>query len=230
MSGFSPNAQLEVQHLAYITVGCLSVILWDTATNIRLDYLRLTATRLSIPTVSYLLVRLCTVGLFLSQSIFLTASVPNCALLARIVTHLFAIYGPSLHLLLFCRLRAVYLNKPWIVRIFFAMWLLILGLHLGLAPLLVKADHIPGTSYCYYTEVHLKYGRALLIVVTVNANAIALAVAFRLLTMFSFDNGDESDSEASMYSRFKKLTQHLTGANLPTFSKALYEDGQFHYL
>ncbi|KAJ8079330.1 hypothetical protein PM082_021832 [Marasmius tenuissimus] len=223
--------QLEAQHLVYITVGCLAVILWDTVTNLRVDYLRLSVARFSIPTISFILIRISTICLLLSETMFLTAPVSDCGFLSRFVTYTFAVYGTSLHLLLFCRLRAIYLDSPWIVRAFFVLWLSILGLHFGLAPLLVRASHIPGSPYCQYTAVHLKYGQALLIAVTFNANAISLAVSYCLLTTFSFGESmsDLEPKPESRYSRFAMIRHYLSGANLPTFSRALYEDGQFHY-
>ncbi|KAJ8079345.1 hypothetical protein PM082_021848 [Marasmius tenuissimus] len=48
--------------------------------------------------------------------------------------------------------------------------------------------------------------------------------------MFSFgETISDLPSKSSEYSRFKRIRRYLSGANLPTFSKALYEDGQFHY-
>ncbi|KAJ8079350.1 hypothetical protein PM082_021853 [Marasmius tenuissimus] len=66
------NDQLEAHHLICITVGCLAVLLWDTVTNLRVDYLRLSSARLLVPTISFLLIRISTICLVLSEVILLS--------------------------------------------------------------------------------------------------------------------------------------------------------------
>ncbi|KNZ79350.1 hypothetical protein J132_10547 [Termitomyces sp. J132] len=148
----------------------------------------------------------------LMNVIFQTAALPNCQVIGKTVRIIYHIAFSSTAFLFFLRVRAV------LVAFFAILWLGVLGGFLTVA-LVGNAVHLGPTRCCSATRLE-PYASAAPITFAVNDTSVFLAISWRLLSTEIFDRGRGNFSIKSI----------LLGKYLPTFSRALLQDGQVYYL
>ena len=125
-------------------------------------------------------------------------------------------------LLFFFRTRAIFNKNPWIIALFAALWLAVLGGCLALIvdifePTLANSASNT-TALCLDSGIN-PYAAATTIVPLINDTLVFLAISWRL-----------SRNSYEPYTLKSGIRFLIFGDYLPVFSKALLQDGQAYYL
>jgi len=201
----------------YVVVGTLGMYLWDLLTNVKGDIMLLTKYRIGFPTVAYFLARISALVYILNSAIFLTAQVGDCQKMEHAETIGFSISVSSTALLFFLRVRAIFSEYRLTSYLFVFMWAAVAGCSVTI-PLGVTAAHIGPTKFCTRTEVK-KYAAVAIVVSSIYDTLIFILISYRLLQATSF--------KTTFIGRMKSF---FTPSDLPSFSRALLQNGQQYYL
>ncbi|KDR72732.1 hypothetical protein GALMADRAFT_228998 [Galerina marginata CBS 339.88] len=217
MSFLPPDLAFQVTISIYIFVGALAVMVWDILNNLKSDYLLLTKYRISWPTIAYFISRLASFGFILTGTLFETAPIGNCAVIEKATDWLFTIAVAGTSLLFFFRLRAIFDRNKYVVGFFGFMWLAVVAGCLT-STSGITAAYIGPTQYCVNVSV-ADYVKAAAIIPLVNDTLVFFAITWRLR------RNSYADCDPNL--GIKAL---LFGDYLPSFTRALLQDGQVYYL
>ncbi|KAF8810307.1 hypothetical protein BYT27DRAFT_7092581 [Phlegmacium glaucopus] len=221
-----PESALQILAARYITIGTLSVFVWETLNNMRSDYKLLFERRIRFPTVMYFISRLLCLGLTISATIFQTTPLPGCNVLAKTLNILYALTIISSSLLFFLRTRAIFDKNTWVIAFFLGSWLVVVAACMAYAVRLDETKIRPDPGFCEVLGVVKPFERLVkpfsavaTIVPLINDTLVFLAIAWRLFC----------NSYAPCTLR-NGVRIFIFGDYLPAFSKALLQDGQAYYL
>ncbi|KAF9460054.1 hypothetical protein BDZ94DRAFT_1140457, partial [Collybia nuda] len=203
----------------YVTVGGLSVMIWDILIHLQDDYRLFLRRRTNFPTWIYLLSRWSTLLYGIVSTVFKTAPIEDCAALARVGCAVYHVTVSSTALLFLLRVRAIFNRSRQITVIFFILWLAVLGGTLT-AVISISGIHIGDTPYCVFSNVGAYISASANGSLVLFDTCVFIAITWRLSTMHLMDRRDTS----------KGWKANLFGTYLPTFSKALLQDGQKYYM
>ena len=150
---------------------------------------------------------------------------PRCHLLSQVLFGAFPAFVSSETLLLFFRVRAVFLDSPSVIR-FFLVSFLGVTIFSAFIPLSLSGGNIPGTDYCTITHLNRPLATALLVVPLANHITVFLAVSYRLLE--SFDINGRAENTRIWYSRTPKFCRVPRG--FPLLTRTVVNDGQIYIL
>jgi hypothetical protein len=134
-----------------------------------------------------------------------------------VLDSLYPIAVPSTSLLFFFRVRAIYANSRPITIVFALLWIAEVGACITI-PFGTGGINIGPTRYCTIAELAPYTGSAS-ITPTVFDTAVFAAISYRLVGNTHVD-----------YTFREKCRAFFGGAYLPSFSKALFVDGQKYYM
>ncbi|KDR73143.1 hypothetical protein GALMADRAFT_72738 [Galerina marginata CBS 339.88] len=217
MAFLPPDLAFQVTIAIYILVGSLGVMIWDILNNLKSDYILLTKYRITLPTITYVISRLGSLGYVLASTIFETAPTGNCIAFEKGLDWLYPIAIPASSLLFFFRVRAIFDKNIFIVTFFGFMWLAVVAGCLTVTQGVTGA-HIGSTDYCINASLE-GYVAAAAIIPLVNDTLIFLAISWRLMT--------NSHVEYTLKGGMRTL---VFGDYMPAFSRSLLQDGQIYYL
>ncbi|KAK7056485.1 hypothetical protein VNI00_003040 [Paramarasmius palmivorus] len=207
---------------SYIAVGTLAIFLWDVLTNLSSEYhLLFNKRKIGFPTIVYLWARVTTlVGLTLTALVFAAPIGKCCSIFTQIILAGFPSFIASESLLVFFRLRAVYMDRKGVIRAFLVSLIIVVGCSCSL-PFVGEAHRIGSTNaYCTAT-LNTKLAEAMLIIPLINHIAVFLAISYQLMP-----KSEISDSVKSSESIIKAIS----GNRLHGLSRTLVIDGQKYIL
>jgi len=219
MAFLPPDLAFQTTILTNVFVASLGVIIWDVLHNLYGDYLLLTKYRISIPVIAYFISRVVSLVHVLAATIFSTTRIENCVLFEKVIDWIYPVAVSSTSLLFFFRVRAVFADNKKVIGFFAFMWLAVV------AGCLTTTQGITGsnigiTNYC--TTVKMEdYVEAGAIIPLINDTLIFLAITWRLMGIAAVDNVH------SFKTGFRILA---FGDYMPSFSRAVKQDGQLYYL
>lgn len=216
MAFLPPDVAHQMTIAAYVAVGSVGVFIWDVLSNVGSEYRLLFRHKITVPTGAYILSRASVLVFVVLGVLFETAPLPNCQVIQKTVCILYHIAFSSTSFLFFLRVRAIFNRNRYVVAFFFLLWLGVLGGSLTVATV-GHAVHLGPTQYCSSTEFK-SYISAAPITFAVNDTFVFLAISWRLL---------KNDWGTADCKRGFRST--ISGEYLPTFSKALLQDGQVYY-
>ncbi|KAF9457505.1 hypothetical protein BDZ94DRAFT_225694 [Collybia nuda] len=219
MAFLPPDLAYQKTITEYVTVGGLSVLIWDILTHLPFDFKLLIRQRVTFPTIIYFLSRWSTLLYAISTAVFETAPVENCVTLSKVVCAVYHVTISSTALLFFLRVRAIFDRNRYVTIGFFILWLGVLGGSLT-AVLSLSGMHVGNTKYCAFSNFKA-YRSAANITLVVFDTCVLIAITWRLSNTHLTVKSDDIRLKA----RF-----NLLGKYLPAFSRALLQDGQKYYM
>ncbi|ESK90152.1 hypothetical protein Moror_7774 [Moniliophthora roreri MCA 2997] len=224
---YSGHAESQPAQLAgsYIAVATMGMFLWDVLINLSDEYHFVLKRRITFATIAYLCSRITTLAGLIGATLVLAAPIGRyCPILLKAILIGLPAFVASESLLLFFRLRAVYMDRKAVVRAFFISLLIIVGCS-TLIPFVGQATQIsPENRYCTVAKVNPALGEAMLIVPLVNHIAVFFAISFRLMPAQIWE---ESSCKRGSLSKVKAF---FRTRNLPLISRTLVIDGQRYIL
>ncbi|KAI3608148.1 hypothetical protein WG66_006488, partial [Moniliophthora roreri] len=113
---------------SYIAVATLGMFLWDVLTNLRSEYRLVLKRRFGLLTVAYVWARVIALMFLIGLTIFLTFPLDRaCSTVSTIFLSLLPTFVTAESLLLFFRVRAVYLEQRRVVVAFFIFFLIVVA-------------------------------------------------------------------------------------------------------
>jgi len=212
----TPSAGYELEVSRYVFVATLGAYIWDLLTNLNNDCKLLTKHRVRLPTWIYFLSRLSSLAFIATNTVAQIATVPSCQSVQIAAGLCFMIAIPSTSLLLFLRLRAVFVGDRMVNMFYAILWLTTVGGGIAV-PLAIKGGHIGPTNYCINTAVK-QYSSVGFITPTVYDTFVVIAISWRLITATAVDGSFRG-----------RLKCFFGGQGLPALSKALLQGGQQYY-
>ncbi|KAK7056464.1 hypothetical protein VNI00_003019 [Paramarasmius palmivorus] len=215
------QAQPDTLLGSYIAVALLGMFLWDVLTNLSSEYELLLKRKIGFPTLVYLWARINSiVGLTLIGIAFAAPIGKYCSIFIQISLAGLPPFIGSESLLLFFRLRAVYMDNKRVVRAFLVSLIVIVGCSLSL-PFVGEAHQIgPTNAFCTAT-LNTKLAEAMLVIPLANHIAVFLAISYRLLP-----RPDETEARNSEQRTSSRLKSMFDGERLRGISRTLVIDGQ----
>ncbi|KAJ7140867.1 hypothetical protein C8R44DRAFT_974593 [Mycena epipterygia] len=214
------DLQRQINVLAYVFAGSTGVFIWDILNNLRSDYILLFKQKIHLVTVAYVTSRIASLVYVLGFTIFASYPLRACNT-AYVAFNIFYPIGVSATaFLFFFRVRGIYDGERLATIIFGFLWLAVLGSSITIPFGAGSAVSFGDPPECIVVRVEAYIG-ASGIIITVHDTLVFFAISYRLVSNFS---GTRQQTRAV---RFKSL---FSGANLPSFSKALFTDGQMYYL
>ncbi|KAK1232611.1 hypothetical protein PQX77_004231 [Marasmius sp. AFHP31] len=126
-------------------------------------------------------------------------------------------------LLYLLHVRAIYLDRPWVVRLFFLLWMISSGTSVALIPLMLDGATIDGHS-CVHPRYDATFIQIALAISTVHGTGVVLAMISSLVV------SPLDVSFARNTGLVKRLKLSVMAKDLPTFSKSLLRHSQGYYL
>ncbi|KAJ7278019.1 hypothetical protein C8J57DRAFT_1308398 [Mycena rebaudengoi] len=214
-----PDIAHQVQIESYILVGTLGAYIWDILGNLSNDYKLLTSRNVKVgfPTGVYFFSRLLSLLYVLFATLFLTYPLKHCRQMLLGALILISIAVPANCLLFFLRARAIFDRNPYMITLFFVVWLGVLGSS-ATTPFALTGANIGPTDFCL-TASAKAYGGAITIAPMIHDTIVFLTISSRLFANSHRNLGLKGDFRA-----------FWTGEYLPQFSKTVLQDGQVYYL
>ncbi|KAF9258388.1 hypothetical protein L218DRAFT_731785 [Marasmius fiardii PR-910] len=217
----------ERRHLCCVVVGSLAIVVWDILLHIQADVRLLRKSGLHFPQVTYVISRFAAIGFFLSEAVLLLAPVgQHCTVLMTAVTAFCSMHYTSIGLLHLLRTRAIYLDRPWVVRFFFLLWLMSSGTSIGISPFLLQGHNTVGNT-CMHTKLNVTLLQILISLNTLQGTCVVLATSSGLITLSSVNLELEGVRPIGL---FQRLKFSLTARHVPSLSKSLLRHSQWYYL
>ncbi|KAJ7128684.1 hypothetical protein C8R44DRAFT_701111 [Mycena epipterygia] len=217
LSLLSADLAKVVEVSRYVWTGTTAVFVWDALHNLKADYLLLSRCRISWPVLAYFTSRIFCLVYVIGFTIFLTYPVGGCGILERVLDSLYPVAVPATSLLFFFRVRAIYGGQRSVTVIFGLLWVAEFGACM-VVPSGGGGINIGPTPYCLITILAPNSGAAT-ITPAIFDTAVFLAISYRLIGNTHVD-----------YSRMEKVRAFVSGAYLPSFSRAMLVDGQVYYI
>uniref|UniRef100_A0A8H8CMZ3 Transmembrane protein n=1 Tax=Psilocybe cubensis TaxID=181762 RepID=A0A8H8CMZ3_PSICU len=217
-----PSVAFEYCVATYIVVGTLAVLIWDFLNNLFAEYSLLTCHKVKFHSYIYYISRFAVLLFSATAStvIFQTSPVENCDLLSMFSIWMFFISVPSTSLLFFFRVRALYIDRRYLLCVFFFLWLSVLGGSLATSLSQGKATKIGPSAYCLGGSMK-SYSSAVGTMVIINDTVVFLAISRYLANIAH---------EHEYLLSTKSLKTYVLGTDLPHFSRTFLQDGQLYYL
>ncbi|KAF9457501.1 hypothetical protein BDZ94DRAFT_225354 [Collybia nuda] len=215
MAFLPPDLAYQMTVTAYVAIGGLAVLVWDIITHLYADWKLLTRYKVALPTIVYFLSRLSTLAYMLVGTIFQTAPTGNCEVVGETTCTIYHVTVSSTALLFFLRVRAIFNKNRYITAIFFLLWIGVLG---GSLTVVTSLSGVPigNTKYCTFSNFKPYRSTANIIVATFDTS-VFIAVTWRL-------------SFRKAYTKGGGRTFDFFGQYLPSFTRALLQDGQKYYM
>ncbi|KAJ8075689.1 hypothetical protein PM082_021319 [Marasmius tenuissimus] len=236
----SPEALEDLQYLQaarYTLISALALFVWDAILNLSKDYRLIFSGRVNPgwPAIIYVITRIVTFGGLITQAIFLLGALgSHCYIVSKLVLGGFPIFISSETLLLFFRVRAVYLSNR-AVNSFFLASFFIVTTSSALVPLTASGANIPGTDYCIIADVNAPLATTLLLIPLINHILVFLAISYRLLGLTTLGDQDRTWRRRRMSAAFSQARKFKFwsvgfGRHLPLLSRTVFRDGQIYIL
>ncbi|KAJ8074039.1 hypothetical protein PM082_012330 [Marasmius tenuissimus] len=211
-------------HLCYLVVGSLTIVLWDIVTHLRVDLRLLRRTGIHLPQMIYILSRVTMICFLLCETVLLTAQVGSyCAILETAVTTLGSVHNTLKGLMHLLHVRAVYMNRPWVLRFFSLFWMLSSGTTIATSPFMLSGATIAGGS-CMHIRFSATLQQLIFAISTVHGTCIVLAMSNSLVL-------SSPDFPITKNVGFiARVKTSITAKDLPTFSKSFLRHSQGYYL
>ncbi|KAJ8074059.1 hypothetical protein PM082_012351 [Marasmius tenuissimus] len=146
-----------------------------------------------------------------------------CGVLKTIVTSLGSLHYASIGLLHLLRVRAVYLDRPWVIRSFVLIWMISSGTSIAIGPYVLNGAPVAGDS-CMHTEFNATLQQISFAINTIQGTCVVLATSSSLV-MSPLDFPFTKDMGF-----VEKVKTSVMAKDLPTFSKSLLRHSQGYYL
>ncbi|EEB90317.1 hypothetical protein MPER_11490 [Moniliophthora perniciosa FA553] len=230
---FAIRAESDVHPLpaelpgAYIAVATMGMFLWDILTNLSSEYQFVLKRRIGWPgwpALVYLWSRANTLAGLIGATLFFAAPIGRfCSIFSKAILIGFPPFVASETLVLFFRVRAVYMGRKRVVTAFLISLLITVGCS-TLIPFVGEGFQIsPENRYCT-ARMNPALGEAMLIIPLLNHISVFFAISFRLMPAHIFE---ESSSKRGFLSKARVF---FRGKHLPSLSKTLLVDGQRYIL
>ncbi|KAJ8074035.1 hypothetical protein PM082_012326 [Marasmius tenuissimus] len=208
-------------HLCCVVVGCLATATWDIVAHLRLDVRLLRKTGIHLPQILYIISRIAMFAYLLGETVFLASPIRSrcSSALYTGVASLRIFHCILLDLLSLLRVRALLLDRPWLVRLFTALWVISSGTAVGVGYFLLDGATIYGNS-CMHTKLHVTLEQTCSAIHTFHGTCIAVATSRTLTTNVRVQ-------QPRLTERFKVM---IIGKGVPLFSKSLLRRSQYDFI
>uniref|UniRef100_A0A0W0FPT4 Uncharacterized protein n=1 Tax=Moniliophthora roreri TaxID=221103 RepID=A0A0W0FPT4_MONRR len=211
---------------SYIAVATLGMFLWDVLINPGSEYRLVLKRGLGLLTVAYVWARVVALTILIGAVIFLTVPLDRyCFVFSRIVLSLLPTFVTAESLLLFFRVRAIYLEQRRVVVTFLVL-LLIVAASSALIPFSFTGFPAgPTNPYCT-ASVNMQLSEALIVIPLINEVFTFIAISYKLVPP-RFE--EEEPAQKCLILDLRKWA-FWRGKDLPMLSRTLWQDGQIYIL
>ncbi|KAF8956571.1 hypothetical protein BDZ97DRAFT_1925371 [Flammula alnicola] len=221
MAFIPPDIAFQLTMTTYVLVGTMGALTWETVNALLADYILLTRYRLTFITVIYVISRISTFIFIVTLVYIYSAPVGfgMCHKLRLFPTVCLPLVFATTSLLFYFRVRAMYKDNKLVVGFFSVMWL---GVVAGsFVPALTAMDfaNLGPTKYCIPNGSLGPGVSANLWIFLANDLLIFSAITWRLVK--------NSMADMTVGNTFRAM---FFGQYLPSFSRALLQDGQAYFL
>ncbi|KAJ7842934.1 hypothetical protein B0H14DRAFT_1020816 [Mycena olivaceomarginata] len=211
-----PPDILRQLHVARLVFACTTaVFIWDVLHNLVDDYHLFFKHKFRVSAAAYLGSRTASLAYVLGFTLFSTYPLANCRAAMVVFNSFYSLSAGCTSLLFFFRVRAIYGGQRIISWIFAFLWICVVGAAI-LVPIYSYAASVG--SVCIVTKIPSIVGAAAT-ALTVHDTSVFVAISYRLLA-----NSHREHTPTEM------MRALFRGANLHTFSTALFRDGQMYYM
>ncbi|KAJ7301962.1 hypothetical protein DFH08DRAFT_759861 [Mycena albidolilacea] len=221
-SGGSPelpaNIKSQIQVSACVFAGSSAVLVWDILHNLRNDYSLLFEHKVTLASGSYVVSRLASLIYALGLTLFASYPLPACNTAFLAFNSFYPITVTATAFLFFFRVRAIYRASRLATLIFGFLWLSVLATSTTI-PISGRAISFGDRPQCIVAH-GAAYNGSSGVTITVHDTIVFFAISYRLVSNFAQED----------QTRGEKIRGLFSGANLPAFSKALFNEGQMYYM
>ncbi|KAJ7844708.1 hypothetical protein B0H13DRAFT_2096156 [Mycena leptocephala] len=208
----------QIQVSAYVFAGSSAVLVWDILHNLRNDYSLLFEHKMTLASGSYVVSRLASLIYALGFTLFASYPLPACNTAYLVFNSFYPITVSATAFLFFFRARAIYGGSRLVTLLFGFLWLSVLATSITI-PISGRAISFGDPPQCIVAH-GAAYNGSSGITITVHDTMVFFAISYRLVSNFA--QKDRTHGE--------KIRELFSGANLPAFSKALFNEGQMYYM
>ncbi|KAF8154848.1 hypothetical protein B0H34DRAFT_660956 [Crassisporium funariophilum] len=191
-------------------------MIWDALHNLRNDYLLLSQHRIEIPTVTYFISRIASLGYILGKTVFLSDH--DCQAFEAVLISFFIVSLISNALLPYFRVCAIWDRNRYIIGFFGLTYLSVVVSGLSIITGL-KGTNLAGSPHCVDIIVKQTIPASFLTMFA-HDTAISLAITYGVC---------KRNLQSNDLSINRGLCTALLGRSLPAFSKAFLHDSQICY-
>ncbi|KAJ6527994.1 hypothetical protein DFH09DRAFT_1045624 [Mycena vulgaris] len=161
----------------------------------------------------------------LGNTLFASYPLARCNTAFIVFNSFYPIAVSATALLFFFRVRAIYGGSHFVTVIFGFLSLAGVATSVTVAtsvavPISARATSFGNPPQCVLLARHHPYSGSSGITLTIHATVVFFAISYRLVSNFTH----------AQQTRRDKVTELFSGANLPAFSKALFDEGQMYYM
>ncbi|KAJ6572466.1 hypothetical protein DFH09DRAFT_1312755 [Mycena vulgaris] len=222
-SGTSPNLpaslQRPLQIAAYVFTGSTAVLVWDILNNLRNDYSLLFKHKMTYASAAYVVSRLASFIYTLGFALFASYPLARCNTAFIVFNSFYPIAVSATAFLFLFRVRAIYGSSRFVTVIFGIMWLAVLATSVTV-PISGRATSFGNPPHCITLARRHPYSGSSGIILTVHDTVVFFAISYRLVSNFVHAQQTRGD----------KVKELFSGANLPAYTKAVFNDGQMYYM
>ncbi|KIP09455.1 hypothetical protein PHLGIDRAFT_323809 [Phlebiopsis gigantea 11061_1 CR5-6] len=198
---------------------------WEVLSNLGEEYDLLTKFKFTCTQLLYVLSRITTTVCVCLALTFLLADVENCDSLFKTTSTLLALAPLFSSMLMFIRLRAIYLNDTRLVYAYLCLWFFSSVTNFGTTIPSFHASHIGTTRRCIISSVH-SMAAVGVIINAITDTVYFLAVSYKLLNMRQYGG----TWKMRLKSFFGGSERYLSGVRRRGLTHALLRGGQQYYL
>ncbi|KAF7362486.1 hypothetical protein MVEN_00596300 [Mycena venus] len=212
-----PDLAKQLQVATLVFSGTTAVLVWDILHHLGGDYCLVFKYKFRLGTAAYFVARVASMIYVLGFTLFASMHIQyaNAKSAVTVFSCGLLLSSSATSLLFFLRVRAVYGGKRLVTWIFGFLWVCVVAAAITV-PIGTEATRI-GTL-CLVTKVH-SYAGAASTVLMVHDTTVFIAISYRLLA--------NAHHEHTLGQRIRTF---FSGAQLHTFSKAVFRDGQKYYM
>ncbi|ESK89249.1 hypothetical protein Moror_5134 [Moniliophthora roreri MCA 2997] len=220
-----PVETVAIPHLvgSCISFGTMGMFVWDILINLSSEYHLLLRRKIGLLTLIYYWARIITLVLLIMTAVFFIAPLGrHCSTISTVILSLLPTFITAECILLFWRLRAIYLDQGRVVIVFLTCSFLVVSFSV-LTPFAGRGfPASPTNSYCT-ASLNVPLAQALVIVPLVYTIFVFIAISYKLMPP-KFDEQDPNQHTSRNFWAFWRTK------DLPLLSKTLLQDGQMYIL
>ncbi|KAF9545040.1 hypothetical protein CPC08DRAFT_823966 [Agrocybe pediades] len=212
------QGQFELAIGSYVSVGALSVFIWDLLFNLSHDYDLAKTHGFNITSMIYFMSRLSTLGFVFTETLTITnpMAASACSNIKILASLFYILFVASTLLLSYIRVCVIWNRNRWIVATYGILWLVAIG---GSFTVIGGMALQSVQGHCLNTVVH-EYMAASVILPTTNHLIVFVAITIGLCRSHT----------TSIFDIGKGVRLYVFGDTLPAFSKALLQSSQICYI
>ncbi|KAL4246742.1 hypothetical protein ABKN59_009064 [Abortiporus biennis] len=216
-----PEIGVQFEAERVILTGVIGAWIWDFLSSIPDEFTLFTTHKFGFIDAVYIFSRIFTISFMLSTLIVQTSPLGNHCQAVLMLSGIIVCFALPLNSLLFLwRARAIFRSTPWIIYVFYILWLGIVGSAISIPVAFIDAGvNLGPTKYCITKDQKFTLSIPIILLAAFDT-VLFFSTAIRL----SMGYGVVQDNWKA------KLKAFMKGEGLGHFSRRLLRSGQLYFL